>query len=316
MKQAFLSLLVMLVWFGIKIDVVSGQKSVSGVPLPVIDKNPVKSIETPKIPRKEDLSGPRSDIELSTLLMNSTFMLMGESKEKGRLSFGTGFVLCHPSKRNPEFNNYVLVTAAHVLESFEGQKAFIFLRKQKEDGSYEKGRFHFSIRDESGKSLWIHHPDPEIDVAVQLINLPTDAKFSLISTKLLGDAVIFAKYEIHPGDDLIALGFPLGVESPMGGFPILRSGKIASYPLSPLKKLKKILFDFQIYPGNSGGPVYFIQTNRYYGGVLHPEETIHFIVGMVSKQTLSPYYNNQPIYLAEIIPAQFIIETIGLLPEN
>jgi len=265
---------------------------------------------------KDKADKPKRDIELNTLLMQSTFMLAGQSKEeKDKIKFGTGFIIGRSQKNNPGKSKYVLITAAHVFEDFRGPKATIFLRTQKEDGSYEKTPYEFMIFDESNKPLWVRHPDKEIDVAAMYIAIPKKAKFSLIPTKLLCDDINLEKFEIHPGDELFCLGYPLGVQSQLGGFPILRSGKIASYPLIPIKTVKKFYFDFQVYDGNSGGPVYFIQTSRYYDGKIHFGETIHFIAGLVSAQAGSKLYNNQPVYLAEIIPSPFILETVNLLPE-
>jgi len=265
---------------------------------------------------KDKVDKPKRDIELNTILMQSTFMLAGKSKEeKDKIKFGTGFIIGRPQKDKPGKSKYVLITAAHVLEDFEGPKATIFLRRQKEDGSYEKIPFEFKIFDDSNKPLWVRHPDNEIDVAAMNIAIPRKAEFSLISTKLLGNDIDLEKFEIHPGDELFCLGYPLGIQSQLGGFPILRSGKIASYPLIPIKTVKKFYFDFQVYNGNSGGPVYFIQTSRYYDGKIHFGETIHFIAGLVSAQAASKLYNNQPVYLAEIIPSPFIVETVNLLPE-
>ena len=89
-----------------------------------------------------------------------------------------------------------------------------------------------------------------------------------ITTRLLADYDVFTKFEIHPGDELFCLGFPLAQGSNDAGFPILRSGKIASFPVIPAKIVKTFLFDFEVFSGNSGGPVYFAQSGRTYRGAL------------------------------------------------
>lgn len=311
-------LIIFVIWFGIgaRTGVLAEQGVVPRSQPQASPKQSNNPTDTPQEPKKEEAGKPQRDIELNALLMQSTFMLVGQSKKPGKLSFATGFIIGRPLKKKPESSRFVLVTAAHVFEGFQGQKATIVLRKQKEDGSYEKVPFEFQILDVSNKPLWVRHPDKDIDVAAIYISLPSEVKFSLLPTQLLGDDAVLEKFEIHPGDELLCLGFPLGVQSPLGGFPILRSGKIASYPLIPAKKIKKFYFDFQIYDGNSGGPVYFIQAGRYYDGSHHLGETIHFIVGLVSAQTGATLYNNQPVYLAEIVPGQFILETVKLLPEQ
>ena len=166
--------------------------------------NSAFSKDTSKNETKEKVDKPQSDIELNTLLMQSTFMLAGKSKEENKVSFGTGFIIGRPYKNNPKRSKYVLITAAHVLEGFKGQKATIFLRSQKEDGLYEKIPYKFKILDESNKPLWVRHPDKEIDVVAMYIAIPQKAKFSLISTQLLGVDAHLEKYEIHPGDEPVS----------------------------------------------------------------------------------------------------------------
>jgi len=257
----------------------------------------------------------RSDAEFNTLMMRSTFMLCGNSKKTpGKISLGAGFLVRHPLAKESGLPRLVLITAAHVIEDFQGPTATMVLRRQNADGSYQKAPHEFQILDASQKPLWVHHSDEGVDVAAIYVNVPSDLRRSAISTPLLGGDAVLEKYEIHPGDELSCLGFPLGVQSPLGGFPILRSGKIASYPLVPAKTVKQFFYDFQIYEGNSGGPVYFIQTNRFYAGTHHMGETIHFVAGLVSAQALAKLHNNEPVYLAVVIPAQFILETTNLLP--
>jgi hypothetical protein len=54
----------------------------------------------------------------------------------------------------------------------------------------------------------------------------------------------------------------MGLAANDAGYAILGSGKIASYPITPLKKANKILYRFQVQPGNSGGPVYLAFAGR------------------------------------------------------
>jgi hypothetical protein len=98
------------------------------------------------------------------------------------------------------------------------------------------------------------------------------------------------------------------------GFPILRSGIISSYPLTPASSVKFIGFDFRVYKGNSGGPVYFKYTNRTYSTGTHLGETAHGIIGLVSQQVEDPNSKTE-ISLAHVVSGQFIVETINRLPE-
>jgi S1-C subfamily serine protease len=255
----------------------------------------------------------QGEIEINTILMRSTFMLSREG------STGTAFILGRPSKVDKTKAYYVLVTAAHVLNAIRGEQAILYLRKPSGD-TFLKTPVTIPIRRGTEK-LWIQHP--QADVAVMYVALPNGTDIQLIPTDLLATDDILKRFEIHPGDRLSCLGYPLMQESNEAGFPILRSGQIASYPLVPMTSVKTILFDFNVFEGNSGGPVYFIDSNRIYGGSTNIGQ-VRFLMGLVSEQRFAEENvqslreirkERYQLGLAVVIPAQFIQDTINLLPE-
>ena len=253
--------------------------------------------------------------ELNTILMKCTFKIKSEE------SIGTVFILGKKAKDNPKKLLYVMVTAAHILENIKGEEAQIFLRMKNSEGKIEKVLHKIKIR-EKDKPLWVKHPNA--DVAAMYLPLPGKCanEVPLLSEDILANNKILEKYEIHPGDELLCLGYPLNFESNKMGFPILRSGKIASYPLTPMKEVKTFLFDAEIFKGNSGGPVYFVDSGRIYDGAMHTNK-IQFVIGLVSqekldiKTTSSPYnieIKAERLSLAVIVPSVYIRETIDMLP--
>lgn len=254
-------------------------------------------------------------LELNTVLIKSTFKLAGEG------SVGTAFVIGRPSRVEATRAYFVMVTAAHVLEQMKGAHATLFLRQKMQDGTYIKVPYPVEIRRDN-KPLWMRHPDDITDVAVMYVALPQDIDITLLPTAMLADDEVLEKFEIHPGDELMCLGYPFGAEANPAGFPILRSGKIASYPLVPTRQTKTFLYGFQVFRGNSGGPVYFVESGRTYGGAMHVG-TIQFIAGIVSQEHLitekveSLYEvkeQRHPLGLAKVIHACFVKEAIEKLP--
>lgn len=254
----------------------------------------------------------KDNFELNTILMRSTFKIQGVN------SIGTAFILGKPLKKEPDKAYYVLITATHVLENMKGEKATLFLRK-KTKKSFKKISRSIPIRKQN-KDIWVKHP--EVDVSAMYVVLPKNIDLALLPINILGDDDVFRKYEIHPGDELLCLGYPFSAEANPAGFPILRSGKIASFPIIPAKETKCFLFDFEVFPGNSGGPVYFVQSGRTYRGAMRVG-TIQFIAGLVSQEhiiteKIKSIYEEQvkkhPLALAKVIHASFIKEVIKLLP--
>jgi len=255
----------------------------------------------------------QSALELNTLLMNCTFKVEGDKR------LGTAFIIGRPMRSDPKRAYYVLLTANHVLDTIKSDVATLHLRVKTEK-SYRRLPTPLKIR-HAGRPLWVKHP--EVDVAAMYVSLPDEVQFDLLPHAFLATDTIFKQFEIHPGDQLFSLGYPYGAEANDVGFPILRSGHIASYPLLPIKLVKKYLFDFQVFGGNSGGPVYFVESNRRYGGTTHLGETIQFIAGLVSEErivrervtTLAETRETKyPLALAVVVHAQYILETIELLP--
>lgn len=251
-------------------------------------------------------------LDLNTVLMRSTFRIAGDG------STGTAFILGRPAPSDPKKAYYVMVTAAHVLHLMKGEQATLFLRKR-DGGTYSKASYPIRIRDRDSP-LWKTHPSA--DVAVMYVALPKEADLSLVSTDLIATDEILRQFEIHPGDRLSCLGYPLGAEANEAGFPILRSGQIASYPLVPTKTVKAFLFDFNVFEGNSGGPVYFVESNRAYGGGVHIG-TVQFLVGLVSEQKVAEEQiksltemrmQRHQLGLAVVIHGALIREALDLLP--
>ncbi len=196
------------------------------------------------------------DYDINTALMKATFKIEGRTAQ-GQPTIGTAFVMgrpsAHPLGDQPQKFRIVLITAAHVLNEMQGDQAILHLRRRVSTDNWVRIPFPIRIR-ASGQAIWKKHPDA--DVAVMYIDLPRDVPIEQFSTDMLADDKIMEKYEVHPGDELKCLGYPFGLESNDAGFPVLRSGKIASYPLLPTASTRTFLFDFRVFKGNSGGPVY------------------------------------------------------------
>jgi hypothetical protein len=252
--------------------------------------------------------------ELNTLLMHATFRIAGAKRgEPGKTSFGTLFTMGIPLKSDPKLAKLVLVTAAHVLDDIEGDVASLTVRRRNVDGGYTSYLYNLPIRT-NGHSLYVKHRTA--DVAAMYANLPDDVPITGLTPDFLVDDKRLEEIELHPGDDAFALGFPLATTGP-GGFPILRSGHIASYPLTPMKDVKQFHVDLFLFGGNSGGPVYFSYVNRFFKGGLHLG-VMQGLLGLVTQETRSaiPEFADKALNFGIVVPAPFIRETIGMLPSE
>jgi hypothetical protein len=248
--------------------------------------------------------------EINSTLMETTFRIVGPSRARpGEMTGGTVFILGKPTSDGKAA--FVMITAAHVFEDIDGDTGTITFRSKVEEGKFFETPYSINLR-HLGVPLYVKHPD--VDVAALYVTMPTEFSSTLLlPIGLLASDEWLKKFEIHPGDELLCLGYPL-FASADHGFPILRSGKIASYPLVPAKQHKNWLFDFRVFGGNSGGPVYFVDRNRLYGGTTHLGETIQFVVGLVTSQLNAALVSNRELQIGVVIPAVFIRETLDILP--
>ncbi len=245
-------------------------------------------------------------MDLSVELMRATVQLE-QPLGNGTRTVGTGFLI---SESAPDGSpRTVLVTANHVFQDMPGQVARIGYRVANPDGSWSYSPQPLRIRDDSGQALWTHHPSR--DVAAIAITAPAEFAKAAIPENYLASDATFAKYQVEAGDELMALGFPRGLSANQAGFPILRSGRIASYPIAPAKVFPTFLLDFSVFPGNSGGPVFMHEeARRSPAEGSEPAQDVEFIAGLLTQQV---ELNKERLEIGIVTHAQFIRETIARL---
>jgi len=246
-----------------------------------------------------DASVTAEDEDFDTQLMRATVMI---SHDK---STGTGFVLT-------DGNKFILVTANHVFDGTPDDETTIVFRRKEAEGVYLKESAKLVIRKE-GKPAWTKHPTE--DVATMWIVPPENADVPKIPIGLLASDELLRKHKVHPGENLSCLGFPHRNESNDAGFPILRSGPIASFPLVPNKISKTFYLSANTFEGDSGGPVYLTRTAG--------KEDLNLIIGLISGQRfldeeVKMVYGTTKLRhrlgLAIVVHGAFIKETIDQLP--
>jgi len=245
-----------------------------------------------------------ADEDFTTQLMRATIKIAHEK------STATGFIL----KKNNE-EKHLLITAYHVLNNTPGDETTVIFRTKKAEGEYIKEPMKVTIR-KDGKPLWAKHPTE--DIAALWVTPPKNADLSNLSTDLLASDALLQKHKIHPGDLIANLGYPHRAEANSAGFPILRNGSIATYPLYPTAKTRTFLMSGNIFEGDSGGPVFLYKQSR----TESDKDETRLILGLVTAQhfldeDIKLIYGTSKIRhrlgLAIIVHASLIKETIDLL---
>jgi S1-C subfamily serine protease len=247
-------------------------------------------------------------MDLSAQLMQATVQLE-QPLGDGTRTVGTGFLI---TETTPDGKPHtILVTANHVFEKMPNGNARVGYRIANPDGSWSYSPQSLKIRDAQGHALWTHHPSR--DVAAISITAPDAFAKAAIPEEYLAADDTFSKFQVGAGDQMMTLGFPRGLAANSAGFPILRAGRVASYPIAPAKIFPTFLLDFSVFPGNSGGPVFMSGPARHamdangQGG-----QDVEFIAGLLTQQV---ELNSERLDIGIVTNARFIRETIGLIKD-
>lgn len=239
-------------------------------------------------------------LDLNVTLIHAT-ILIEQINEEGRKFFGTGWLV---NLKDAGFNKIALVTARHVFDEMKANEVKLNWRRLDENGNWHLEPQNLKIRKKSGQMLWKNHQ--RFDIGVIFVNPPEGAKRAAIPFSWLADEKALLDYEIEPADELLALGYPRGLSANKIGFPILRSGRVASYPITPIKNFPTFLMDFAVFSGNSGGPVYISERIRKRRGAAETHEA-HLILGLLAQQV---ELSDTRLEIGIVIHAQYIRETL------
>jgi Trypsin-like peptidase domain len=148
----------------------------------------------------------------------------------------------------------VLVTSAHVLAVAPHGPFYLAYRSSQPGQSPQVDILEIDPPEETDPAFIRH---PRHDVAALEIRLPADLANEVTLPSFLDESAIAPREnEPHPGEDVSVLGFPRVFPGTEGAFPVLRSGRIASYSAGPPSDRETFLVNTNIYSGDSGGPVF------------------------------------------------------------
>lgn len=188
-------------------------------------------------------------------------------------SIGTGFLVAREVAENEA--RVFLVTNKHVIDDNPATRQYV-----------TEIQVTVSHRDDAGNltsSDWTlkdlaqrEHPDADLDVMAFDITGFFIAHFQdhkrcarFITYDLFATDGLRAAQRITEGDDILAIGFPLGLRQAHGALPLMRTGMIATDPGGELidivdtpdgatreRTRRAFLIDGAVVPGSSGSPVF------------------------------------------------------------
>jgi len=254
---------------------------------------------------------PKKTDDVDTQMMRTTFRIWGPSQADPTKAWtGTAFLMAKPlpTPAEPERAAYVCITAGHVLQGIAGDLALGGIRVRDDRDQETRINQNIRIRD-NGKPLWVEVND----VAALYCPMPDKLSIIKIPMSFLATDKTFDDFNLHPGDEVRALGYPFGYEVvPPLGYSVLHSGRLASFPLTPMATVKTFIVDFPAFGGNSGGPVYFLAETRVGKSGLQ-FGSFFSVLGVVTRNITSPD-GRENVSLTVVVHANSIREAIDKLP--
>ena len=233
-------------------------------------------------------------------------------------STGTCFLISRPADNSGQAET-ILVTAAHVLEKMSGPEATLVLREKRNDDKLVRKEVPLKIR-ENGNPLWVKHA--EADVAALKVRLPEDASFAALPVDQIAGKSDIQSGKLRTGDEVWIFCYPAKLEANAGGFPVLRRGTAASFPLTPIATYKEFMIDTPSFGGDSGAPV---MVSRRQDPAQDKSPQRPWIVGLVSgmqRQTdkttldLAELTFHHPLGLSIVVRGEYIRQTLDRVPHG
>ena len=200
---------------------------------------------------------------LPPVFLNSVVALGGPSHDGSIRYDATGFLYGHPTGQTDtngtKYYWIFLVTNRHVFAGMSERGNTLHARFNRPIGA-EPHVYLLNLQETPNLDSWIVHPDPDVDVAVLLLNDQQLQADGLEYYFFQADEHAFTRQQsiddgTSEGDGVFILGFPLGQAGEERNYSIVRQGIIARIQDWLTGKANTFLVDASIFPGNSGGPV-------------------------------------------------------------
>lgn len=234
----------------------------------------------------------------------------------GSIGTGTGFF--YAMLRTPENNVPVIVTNKHVVAgAVEGR---FWLTQKDVNGDPLVGQ-HLTLALSNFESLWLGHPDPNVDLCVMpigpLLQKAADGGttffFGTLDDSLIPS--IADLDELGALEEIVMVGYPNGIWDSRNNQPILRRGVTATHPNIDYEGRAEFLIDAACFPGSSGSPVLLLNqggwTTRNGGTVMGGTR-----VKLLGVLYAGPQHTTSGEVVVVTIPTQQKAVAVTTIPNN
>ena len=210
---------------------------------------------------------------------------------------GTGFFYSfHVGK----YEHLTIITNKHVINDNPKEIVKFSLHLADDDGGSTK---NISIQMESN---WYFHPSKDLCFAfVQPIFKQVEEMTGKKVFYRTNGAEILATEEqlqnLSALEELVMVGYPIGMYDRKNNFPIFRKGYTAAHPAIDFNEEGIGLADIACFPGSSGSPIYILNEGSFFDkqGTVHLAKTRLLLLGILFA---GPQYDAQGDIQIRAIP--------------
>jgi hypothetical protein len=175
----------------------------------------------------------------------------------GESGVGTGFFFMDTRQKDNTLD--IVVTNKHVIE---GHSAGLLTLHAFNLGNPPPNDSHVEVFiDNNFEQSWIHHPDPNVDLCAMPAKEITDqlpggrGQFhaSISSDNIISDELLLTCDVV---EDVLMIGYPIGLWDDVNSLPIVRRGITASHPGVNYRGRSETVIDIATFQGSSGSPVF------------------------------------------------------------
>lgn len=203
---------------------------------------------------------------LGSELLFTTIRIVTEQND-GTQSFGTAFFVHFKVSETIEMP--VLVTNKHVVENSRLGQFFVHLGVKDENDQLVPKFASQPIKLSNFQNRWIPHPDNNVDLCAMpfeplrqealaqgqaIFYRPITEDF-FPNTEILGN--------LSALEDILMVGYPIGLWDDVNNFPVLRRGITASHPSVDFQGKSIGLADIASFPGSSGSPILVVNEGSF-----------------------------------------------------
>ena len=173
---------------------------------------------------------------------------------------GTGFLYLAPHSGGAK-SITLLISNRHAFVSPKGTVR-MSLNRTKGDGTPDFGNV-VTFTQRNFEHVYFEHPDAAVDLACINVSQFTHEKayFRPRSSDFLEPPLDERK--LHPGTDVLFVGYPDGRYDVVNHLPLIRRGTIASVPAIDFNGIGQIVIDGHVHKGSSGSPVFVAVDGHY-----------------------------------------------------